>query len=337
MTAPTPEEYNEGDMTGKDLPDRLGAWVDAGLITRDQADAIEAHEATAPDHDLPKWVEPVAYLGAALVAVALFLFGIEVWDRLAPWGRISLAAVVTLVLLGAGTALRRSDAAPARRAASFSWFLAVAGVAATTGLILFDALDIPGDWASLATALVTFVAALGLYLMSNAGLQQVAMAVGAVATIATIPEFLPLADVWVATMMFFALGVVWMLFVWAGMLRPPGAGWAIGALLTLTIGFATFESGTALWSIIGIAAGLGLVFLSTRVDSRALLGIGVLGLVVWIPATVTNLFESSIAVPVAILVTGVVTLTVVIAALRLRAANPPDALEPVIAEEVGDA
>jgi hypothetical protein len=271
-------------------------------------------------------VEPVAYLGAALVAVALFLFGLEVWDRLATWGRISLAAIVTLILLGAGIALNRSETAPARRAASFAWFLTVAGVAATTGLVLFEAVDLADDWASLLTGIITFAAGLGLYLVARTGLQQVAMAVGAVATIATIPELLPLADVWVATMMFFALGVIWMLFTWAGLLQPPGAGWAIGSLMTLAIGFATFESGDALWAIIGIAAGLGLVFLSTRVDSRSLLGIGVLGLVVWIPATVTNLFESSIAIPVAILITGVVTLTVVIAAVRLRREHPPEAL-----------
>jgi hypothetical protein len=43
----------------------------------------------------------------------------------------------------------------------------------------------------------------------------------------------------------------------------------------------------------------------------------VLALVIWIPTTVIILFEESIAVPVAILITGVVTLTVVVAAVRL--------------------
>ncbi len=313
-------------MAAHDLPERLGAWVDAGLITRDQADAIRNHEAQTEEHGLPKWVEPVAYLGAALVAVALFLFGIEVWDRLETWGQIALAAVITLVLAGAGLLLHRSDAAPARRAASFAWFLTVAGVAATVGLTLFEATDLPDDWSILLTGLAAFVSGVALYLVARTGLQQVAMAAGAVFTIAAIPELLPLAEVWMVTLLFFAVGVVWLLFTWAGLLRPAGAGWAIGSLLTLTIGFATFESGDALWAIIGIVMSLVLVFLSTRVDVRTLLGIGVFGLVVWIPATVTNLFESSIAVPVAILITGVVTLTVVIAAVRMRRANPPEAI-----------
>lgn len=313
-------------MAERDLPERLGAWVDAGLISEDQADAIAAHEAETTDHGLPKWVEPVAYLGAALVAVALFLFGLEVWDRLETWGRIALAGVVTLVLFGAGMLLHRSDAAPARRAASFAWFLTVAGVAATVGLTLFEAVDLADDWSILLTGLAAFVAGLGLYLWTRTGLQQVAMAAGAVFTITAIPELLPMAEFWVATLLLFTLGGIWLLFTWAGLLRPAGAGWAVGALLTLTIGFATFESGDAVWAIIGIVTGLALVFLSTRVDARSLLGIGVVGLVVWIPATVTNLFESSIAIPVAILITGVVTLTVVIAAVRMRRTNPPEAI-----------
>lgn len=313
-------------MAAHDLPERLGAWVDAGLITRDQADAIRTHEAQTEQQGLPKWVEPVAYLGAALVAIALFLFGIMVWDRLDTWGQIALAGVMTLVLFGAGALLHRSDTAPARRAASFAWFLTVAGVAATVGLTLFEATDLPDDWSILLTGLAAFVSGVALYLVARTGLQQVAMAAGAVFTIAAIPELLPLAEVWMVTLLFFVVGVVWLLFTWAGLLRPAGAGWAIGSLLTLTIGFATFESGDALWAIIGIVMSLALVFLSTRVDVRTLLGIGVFGLVVWIPATVTDLFESSIAVPMAILITGVVTLTVVIAAVRMRRANPPEAI-----------
>ena len=75
-------------------------------------------------------------------------------------------------------------------------------------------------------------------------------------------------------------------------------------------------AGLPLWSGVGVAVGLALVVLSAALEMRSLLVIGVVGLVIWIPTTVTTLFQGSIAVPVAILVTGVVTLTVVVAAVR---------------------
>jgi hypothetical protein len=318
-----------GAMTGRDLPEHLGAWVDAGLIARDQADAIEAFESAATEHELPRWVEPVAYLGAALVAVALFLFGIEVWDQLATWGQVALAAVVTLILFGAGLALRRSDTAPAHRAASFTWFLAVGGAAATAGLVMYEALDLPEETAVVVTSAITFAVALGLYLLSRTGIQLVGLAAGSAALVFSIPVMLPLSEAWMVGLSFFAVGLIWLFLTWSGLLTPGATGWVIGGIFALAIGFGEVEANSGLWSGLGIAVGLALVFLSTVVDLRSLLGIGVVGLVVWIPVTVTTIFEGTVAVPIAILITGVVTLTVVIAAVRLgRRGQPPEDAVP---------
>ncbi|MEA1903716.1 MAG: hypothetical protein U9N56_09345 [Actinomycetota bacterium] len=313
-------------MAGLDLDDRLGVWEEAGLITGDEAQRIRVYETEAHEHELPGWVEPVAYLGAALVAVALFLFGVQVWDRIAIWGQVGLAVVVTIVLLGTGIALRRSGAAPAQRAASFAWFLSIAGVATTTALVLFDALEVDPDSAIVMTATVSLTAAVGLYLLARTSLQQIGMAVATVFLISTLPAVLPLAEVWMISIVFLAVGVIWLLFTWADILTPPTSGWVLGALFMIMVGFGSFE-GAALWSGFGIIVGLALVWLSTRVDRRSLLGLGVLALIVWIPTTVTNLFEESIAVPVAILITGVVTLTVVLAAVRIGRHEAPDATE----------
>jgi hypothetical protein len=311
-------ESTEGvPVPGSDLINALESWVAAGLITDDQAQAIQEHESRARERELPGWVEPVAYLGAALIAVALFLFGVQVWNQLATWGQVALSALITLVLIVTGMTLRRFDSAPAYRAASFAWFLAVAGVAATSALIFSDVLELDFDWASLLTAVVSLVSGVGLYLVARTTLQQVAIAGATAFLLATLPGVLPLGEeAWMFGLVFLAVGVMWLLFTWAGYFTPQATGWVLGSLFTIAVGFGSVDD-NAIWSSIGIAMGLALVWLSTRLDRRALLGLGVLALVIWIPTTVIILFEESIAVPVAILITGVVTLTVVVAAVRL--------------------
>lgn len=295
----------------------LDDWVRAGLITEDQATAIRERESAAQQGELPGWVEPVAYLGAALVGVALFLFGVQLWDQLTDWGRIALAALITLVLFVVGAALDRSESAPAKRASSFAWFLTVAGVGTTAGLILSDVLDLDPYWEPVLSTGLALVVAVLLYLLAQRTLQQVAIAISTVSLLVALPRLLPLGDeAWVFGLLSLAIGATWMLLTWGGYLTPATTGWVLGSLFAIAVGFGAIDD-NAFWSGLGILVGLGLVWLSTRIDRRSLLGLGVLALVIWIPTTVTMLFEESVAVPVAILITGFVTLTVVIAAIRL--------------------
>jgi len=320
LTTVLPNKWAIGEgvvMSRSDVLKALDKWVSAGLIDEEQARAIQRHEATAVEGELPGWVEPVAYLGAALVAVALFLFGVQIWDQLAPTGRLLLATLMTLILFVVGLVMRVSKSPGAGRAASFSWFLTVAGVAATTGLIVFDIVDLDADWAPLLVEATAMVSAVALYVFNQRTMQQVAIAVSTASLLATIPGLLPLGEEgWVTGLLFLVVGAIWLLLTWARLLHPPAAGWVLGALFSISVGFGAFD-GNAFWSGLGILVGLGLVWLSTQIEKRSLLALGVLALVIWIPTTVTILFEESIAVPVAILITGVVTLTVVVAAIRL--------------------
>lgn len=304
-------------MADVDLSETLDDWVDAGLITAEQARAIRDHESAKHGDELPGWVEPVAYLGAALVAIALFLFGTQVWDQLAVWGRVLLSGLITVVLFGAGLLFRRSGSAPSQRAASFAWFLAVAGVTATTAMVLSDIVDVDTEWAAFFTAALSAFAAIGLYLAARTTMQQVAIAWTMAFLAMTLPQLLPLGEeAWIVGLLFLAIGAVWMLLTWSDLLVPPTTGWVLGSIFAIGVGVGSFDD-NAFWSALGIVVGLGLIWLSTQLDRRALLGLGVLALVIWIPTTVTILFEETIAIPVAILITGFVTLTAVVAAVRL--------------------
>lgn len=301
-----------------DLVRRAHDWVDAGLITAEQATAITefegAHE--PPSGRLPRWVEPLAYLGVALVAVALILFGVQVWDQIAPLGRVGAAALVTGCLLVAGGLLRRSAEAPARRAASFALLLSLAGVAATVGLLLADVIEAGETATVLVTLGLTAVVAGAIYVAVREALQQVGLAIATVSFVVAVPASQEWGEGPVIPLLLASLGVVWLALTRAGVLTPPAVGWVIGSVLTLAVGLASADENVAVWAGVGVAVALGLVVLATALDSRWVLGVAVMGLLVWIPTTVTMLFEGSVAVPIAILVTGIVTLGVVVLAVR---------------------
>jgi hypothetical protein len=307
------------------LQDRLASWVDADLVTAEQADAIESFEAAHGSADdsaagtrgLPRWVEPIAYLGVALVAVALLIFGIEVWESIAVWGRAALAGIVTTVLLAVGAVLHRSDDPAGRRAASVAWLVSLVGAGGTAALVVLAVSepDLDADVVLALSAGVASVVALVLYVVARTWLAQLGLAAALVALLGSLLTLLPLVSAATGALAFTALGVIWLLLTWGGVLTPPTAGWVVGAVLTLVVGFGSTDD-APVWSGVGIVVALGLVYLATVLDSRWVLAAAVLGLVVWIPVTVTLVFEGSVAVPAAILITGVATLAVVVLAVR---------------------
>lgn len=307
-------------MIASGVHEQLQEWTEAGLLSPAQAATIDAYEKRR-DADrarpLPRWVEPVSYLGVTLVALALLLFGIQVWDQLSAWGHVGLTAFITVVLLLAGRALGRAREPAARRAGAVAWLVATAAGAAAAGLTTYELLDLDDDTALVLTSAVAVAVAASLYAAARTSLQQVGLAASIVLAVSSVAEVLPIDPApWSIGLVLFLLGAVWMLLTRAGVLLPSVTGWVIGGLFTLAIGLGTTDGATAVWAALGIGVGLGLVYLSTVLETRLLLAVGVIGLVVWIPTTVVVLFEGSVVVPIAILLTGLVTLVVVVVAVR---------------------
>lgn len=302
------------------LREGLARWVDADLVTPEQAAGIAEYEARrepSGSGGLPRWVEPLAYVGVVLVGVALLVFAVEVWDSIAAWGRAALAGIVTTVLLVVGAVLHRSADQVGRRAASVAWLASLGGVAGTTALTVLATtepdLD-PDVVLALSTSAAT-VAGLVLYLVARTLLAHVGLAGAVSALLGSLLALLPLAGAATGALAFAALGVIWLLLTWGGLLTPSTVGYVVGAVLSLAVGFGSIDE-APLWSGLGVVVALMLVYLATVLDSRWVLAAAVLGLVVWIPVTVTLLFEGSVAVPAAILITGVVTLAVVVLGVR---------------------
>jgi hypothetical protein len=130
----------------------LARWVEAGLLSQEQADAILVHEGTLAARPLPpppprlrgaprhlSVVEPLGYMGGMLAIIGLVLLVAQYWPDMATAGRLALSGAGVLGFAGAG-ALVREGAAPAL--ARLRWFLWLASSAATAlfaGVLAADA------------------------------------------------------------------------------------------------------------------------------------------------------------------------------------------------------
>ncbi|MGB8360065.1 MAG: DUF2157 domain-containing protein [Acidimicrobiia bacterium] len=303
--------------------DDLRRWVEAGLIDADTATAIETYEAGRTGSSrVSRGMEAVAYLGAALVLVALVVMAVEFWDRIEPWGRITLSGAVTVVLLAVGLVLGRSEEPAVDRAQTFAWLLTVAAVALTAAVTFTEITDIEGQQTFLYASLIALVAAVGLWWQRASVLQMVAMGITAGTTvIAMVSQFDDVAD-WAFGLALAFLGALWLLLTWGGALRPTRTSYTLGAVGALAIAFP--ESNNLPWPLLGLGVALALMGLSVAIGETVLLGLGVAGLFVYIPMTIFELFGESLGVPVALLITGLVLLGVVVLTVRMRRATRED-------------
>lgn len=294
----------------------LRRWVEAGLIDAETAARIGEHESRKGGERVGRGTEAVAYLGAVLVLVALAILTAEFWDRIEPWGRFAVSAIVTGVLIGVGWLLGRSTEPAVNRAQTFAWFLAVGAVALTAGVFFDGIVKTDAQDSFLWVSLISLVATIALWIARPSTLAIVAMAFAAwAATIAIISRFDTVPD-WTFGLAFAGLGTAWFLLTWGGILRPTTASYAISAIGILFIAFP--EGSHMPWPLLGLAGALALMALSVRLNQTVLLGFGVVGLFVYIPMTIFELFEESLGVPVALLITGVALLGVVVGTVRFR-------------------
>ncbi len=319
MTVVVVNVEDRSQMVSKD---DLQRWVTAGLIEGDQAEAITAFEADSrPKGQVGRGMEAVAYLGTSLVLVALGILASEFWDRLEPWGQFALGAIATGVLFVVGMLLGRSDEPAVNRAQMFSWLLTVAGVALTATVAFDRLIDVDQDQVFFYASLLSLLAAIGLWLARSSALQIVAMAITAATTVIGVINLFETAPDWAFGLSFAGLGVVWLLLTWGGILKPVRTSYALGSIGVLLVAFP--EGGHMPWPLLGLLAGLSLMALSVRLDKTVLLGLGVVGLFIYIPMTIFESFGNSLGVPVALLITGLVLLGVVVVTLRLRAETQP--------------
>lgn len=141
----------------------LRRWETAGLISRDEVDAIVAFEhnnvsvadvtevdTASDERKMPLVAEALGYLGGLLSAIGVIMLVTRYWPDLATGWRIGLPAAVAVAGV-AGGALVNEDGADALRRLKWSlWLVGTAGLGAAGGVAMYDAMDpIPAyGWAN---------------------------------------------------------------------------------------------------------------------------------------------------------------------------------------------
>lgn len=100
------------------LPDRVESWVDAGIITDDQADRILAAERAKAPAEVPRRIsvvsEALGNVGGTLVVVSAVTIGDRYRPSLAAGGRLAVALGSAAVLLGVAWPCPPGPARPGR-------------------------------------------------------------------------------------------------------------------------------------------------------------------------------------------------------------------------------
>ncbi len=329
---------------GSTAPERVvEALVEEGLLApsaRERGRAVVATALATPaegERGLPRLVEVVAYLGAALVLAAGALFMLQQWGTLAFGTRVALIAVVAVVLAASGVvtlrladgraALRGAGADLRRRLTSTLLVGAAVSAAFLVGLVwdhqLPESQVFPSIyWPLVAGAMTLVVGSAVSYLAAPSVLGQAGMVTGVVmAAMNLIDGLAPDRTGNYIGLAFFGLGAVWLVLTEVGAFREATIGRGIAAGLALFGGQvpvmddATPGLGYLLTGVVVVAG----VALYLRHVAWPYLAAGVLGLTLVVPEMVTDWTEGSLGVVGGVLVAGLTLLVASFAGYRLRA------------------
>jgi Predicted membrane protein (DUF2157) len=308
-------------------------WVAGGLITREQAERIYAEEHLRPPVRPPTpevtvtplvaksgpgpspraslVTEALGYLGGVLILVATVVITARYWDELALAVRLGLAVAAGGLLLAAGLAVPERLGEAGRRLQAVLWLASTGAFAGFLALIAVEVFDWADADVALFTAGGTAVYAGALLVYRRNGLQQMAVFGALVATAASAAGHLEGAEEAAPGLAVWGVGLVWLTLAWGGLLAPRQVAYVLGSIGAVFGAQATM--GTGWGHVLALATVAGLVGTAVLIGNLVVLGIGAVGALMILPATIVYYFPGALAAPLALLAAGVL---LVVAALR---------------------
>ena len=313
-----------------DLDPLLRHWVDASLISSEQARLIRADLAAPPAPAVPATsggpslvAEAVGYLGGVIVVAALGLITGQYWQSLPVAARLALAGGVTAILLAAGWAVPGRLSGPGRRLRAVLWMASSLGFAAFLALAASEGFgwdeSAVATFAAGATAMLTAI----LWFLHRHPLQHLAVAgsllatAGAATTFLSDGGFLPGVAVW-------GVAVIWLVLAWGQIVQPRRVGVILGGTVA-TFSAVTF-AGESWGSALALATAAVLIAAAVLIRDLILLGVTAVGTLNVLPVVITRFFPGVLAAALVLLTVGLLLVAAaVVTARRRRAAKarPP--------------
>ena len=336
------------------LAERIDTWVEAGLVSPEQAQrivAFEGHDAgeagAAPQppgagvtggergsarqaapatRDRTSLAEAIGYVGAALALGAIALLLNELWAQLVVGGRLALVGLLTVAVFGAAWALRGVEQGAMRRLTSVLSAATVAGVGWFTWVVASDLLDLAWEERGASVAASMLVVSSALYLWRGGALLQLTTLGAALLTAGTalsLPD-LPPDPIWYGVA-FATIGVAWFLLATGGWVAPRALGEVTGALAALLgVQVATFDGPVVAILVVGLLGAAGLVWLSVHRDRLHELIVGAIALFVLSPQLVFEVFGDAIGAPATLLLVGLLLVLLAVGLGRARREVVPE-------------
>jgi len=296
----------------------IGRWVEAGLITREQAEAIEVFEAgpAAPARRVPLVTEALAYLGSALALAAGMAFLGRAWDEIGRGGQLAILAGAAALLWLAGWSLRRQAEPAIARLMSVLWFGSVGFLAAFLALAAPEARENEGALRALFAGIGATIYGGVLWLVRKRSLQLLAGFGGTIAlVIGVILTSWHNPPDWVFALAVWALGGMLLALGWREVVTPGFAAIVAGAVAAAigpTIG------GASGMLFVGLATAVGLMAASVGLHQTALLGVGAIAVFVYVTSISQRFFRETLGMPLTLLIAGVALLVLALVSTRLR-------------------
>jgi hypothetical protein len=303
----------------RDLERRLSTWVERGLITSDQAQAIREAEETAPSDPRGPSLAATAlgYLGASVALVGGIVAVSREWSEMGTAARLAVSAGATLAVFAAGLLARRSDHPALRALDGFLWFLSAAGAGFTAGLVGHDALGLEARSFFLMGGLAVAAWALPLWRIRPGTLLELAFVAGLATVLEAALEHLPGPPDEFHGLPTWGLGAVLAILGRGGLLVGRRGTFALAGVLLLfgaqILSFGWRPAGLGL----GIATAVTLLVASVPLRSMPHLGFGAAGVLLFLPQIVFEYLGDTLGAPLALLVSGIALLAGAFPAARL--------------------
>ncbi len=305
-----------------DVPALVDRWVTAGIITPEQADRIRADLATLPSTNRPVSLvaEALGYLGGVIVLVGLGLVVGLTWDRLTPAWQVGIATGIAIALGVAGAFIPAHRlGAVGRRLRGVLWLAASIAVFVSLILLGDEVLDWNENQFLLLGGAGAAVASAVLWALNRHVLQHisvvVATAIGAASgtMLATDSSVLSSLSVW-------AVGVVWFSLSVPDLV-PQQSGGVLGSLSAVIGSLLMFDEEWGPLMALGTVVALVVAAVIRR--QLAVLGVGSVGALIALPATVDRYFDNVLLAALSLVAGGLALVGVAIfTARRRRPASP---------------
>jgi hypothetical protein len=269
---------------------------------------------------VPVFAEVLGYLGGALAASAAAVFVSRSWDDLSQAGRLAVPGLGAVVCLVAGFAIHRSAEAAVERLAGVLWLLSAAGAGWFSGILAADVADGSDRAVVLSVGAAVTIAGGALYAYRRWPLQQLALAAGLGILLGAAFFGHEVAIGLSLTV----LGAGWAALGALRLLPPAGTALVIGSLVAMwgpVIGMDEWVGGAVL---LGVAIAAGVLSLGALRREGAVLGMGVVGLFLYLIRAITYYLRGSAATTLGLLVVGVALMAAAVITIRRRPrAGPP--------------